>query len=106
MDRILFIPKTDFDYYENVELVINEPENEIALEGLRCQVRGVLCDIDDGEDVERYTLTDIEELKGGEVDGIYFTAEKWWCETPCTSFRYYIVRDRELIYEGVMEDWV
>ena len=51
MDRILFIPKTDFDYYENVELVINEPENEIALEGLRCQVRGVLCDIDDGEDV-------------------------------------------------------
>lgn len=32
MDRILFVPKEEFDYYEEVELVINEPEDEIAME--------------------------------------------------------------------------
>ena len=71
MDRILFIPKTDFDYYEDVELVINEPENEVALEVLRCQVRGVLCDIDDGEDVERYDEYETVFYDADELDIIY-----------------------------------
>lgn len=109
MGRILFIPKSEFNYYEDVEQVINEPENETVLEDLRTFVCAVLGDISNGEDVERYTLTDIEELEGcgvDEVDGIYFTAEKWWHEIPCEPFKYYIVRDGELMYEDIMEEWV
>lgn len=110
MDKILFVPKTEFDYYDDVEQVINEPENEVALEDLRCQVNCVLGDISNGEDVERYLLDDIEgleDLKGygvNEVDGIYFTAEKWWHEIPCEPFKYYIVRDGKLMYEDTVEE--
>jgi hypothetical protein len=112
MDRILFVPKEEFDYYEEVELVINNPEDEIALEDLRTFVCAVLDDIGNGEDVECYLLPgieDLEDLKGfgvNKVDGIYFTAEKWFHGTPDVPFKYYIVRNGELMYEDVMEEWV
>lgn len=112
MDRILFIPKSEFDYYEDVEWVINQPENKTVLEDLRTFVCGVLGDIWNGENVECYILPGIEDLEDlksygvNKVDGIYFTAEKWSHDTPDVPFKYYIVRDKKLMYEDVMEDWV